>query len=145
MKEKVLAEEFFSNGKNCAQSVLMAFGDRINLSAEQTFAIASGFGGGIAKNGEVCGAVSGAVMVIGLLNGKPGDNPEEAKARVAKITDQFIEEFKVRQQSIICRELIEGVDLKTSEGQNKWADKNMHKYNCLPAVTTAVEILKKLV
>ena len=139
------AKEYFLKGKNCAQAVLMTFADRAGLSEDEAFALASGFGGGIAKQGEVCGAVSGAAMVLSLIYGKPGNDPEAAKVLAEEKVDAFIKEFKTRKSSIICRDLIDGLEIGDADDRKEWADKNMKTYSCLPAVTTAVEILNDLV
>lgn len=81
-------------GKNCSQAVLMAYADQLGLTDEAAFSLAAGFGGGIARNGEVCGAVSGAVMVLGMIHGQPGDDPEKAKEETAVKVNEFIVAFK---------------------------------------------------
>ena len=69
MERGKLAERNFKDGCNCTQAVLLAFSDRTGLDAETAMRIASGFGGGMARMREVCGAVSGMFMAAGLILG----------------------------------------------------------------------------
>ena len=139
-----LAGELFKTGNNCAQSVLLTYAEKLGLDSQTAFSLTTGFAGGFAKHGEVCGAVSGAVLVLGMVYGQPGDKPEEAKERVERKVNDFLEEFKSRHSSMLCRDLIDGLILRTPEGKSEWVDKNMHETKCLPAVKTAVEILETL-
>lgn len=75
-----LAYQYHKKGYNCAQSVLMSFQDVAGLSEKQCLAIASGFGAG-AGTGELCGALTGAIMVLDLLTQTDTENAVEAKKR----------------------------------------------------------------
>ncbi len=122
----------------------MAFADKLGIDQDAAFSLAAGFGGGIASIGDVCGAVTGATMVLGVIYGQPGDDPDESKEETARKVNEFLAEFKTRQGSITCRELIDGIDLLKPEGRQEWADKNMHERTCLPAVQTAVKIIEEM-
>ena len=100
------AKNNFLNGMNCAQSVLGAFCDRCGLDRNTAMKLASGFGGGIARQREVCGAISGICMAADLIRG-PGEGTDKAAkdehyAFIRGLCDAFREETG----SIICRELI---------------------------------------
>ena len=100
------AKNNFLNGKNCAQSVLCAFCDRCGLDRDTAMKLASGFGGGIARQREVCGAISGMCMAADLIRG-PGEGEykaakDEHYAFIRRLCDAFREETG----SIICRELL---------------------------------------
>ena len=106
MDHSYKAAELFMNASNCAQAVTVAFCDVTGL--DETFAakISSGFGGGMGRMREVCGAVSGMLMVAGLLYGydTPGDDVSKKAhyARVQELAGQFRQEVG----SIVCREIL---------------------------------------
>jgi C_GCAxxG_C_C family probable redox protein len=109
MTREERARENFLKGYNCAQAVLLAFEDKLGLPVDtDTLArLAAPFGGGMGRLREVCGAVSGMLMVDGILRGysdaEAKDEKTETYARVQKLAARFREECG----SIICRELIE--------------------------------------
>ena len=90
---------------NCAQSVLLAFADKINVPSEELFKLAAGFGGGMGQGQATCGALCGAAMVVGYLHTKEGELSKMAAGRV-------LEQFKKRVGSITCQE-IKGLDTGT--------------------------------
>jgi len=141
MNKKEKASEYFGSGLNCAQSVLAAFADELGLDKNQIFKLASGLGGGLAKNGHVCGAVNGAIMVLGLKYAGESNNPGEINGPAIAKANQFIAKFKEINGSINCRELLDGVDLLTEEGQAEWTSRNLHDVTCTPVVQKAVEII----
>ncbi|MBQ7801244.1 MAG: C_GCAxxG_C_C family protein [Oscillospiraceae bacterium] len=106
MDHKMKASELFTQGYNCAQAVAAAFSDVTGLDEQFSARMASSFGGGMGRMREVCGAVSGMLMVLGLLYGydDPGDNAgkRELYGEVQQLAGQFREEAG----SIICRELL---------------------------------------
>lgn len=101
-----LAKHYFTEGYNCSQAVLLAFADDLGIDKKTAVMISSGFGGGMGRMREVCGAVSGMFMVIGMKYGY--DNPKnfEAKRELYKKIQEIAEEFKKENGSIICRELL---------------------------------------
>lgn len=104
------AKNNFLNGLNCAQSVLVAFCDVIKMDREQALRISSSFGGGMGRLREVCGAVSGSFMVAGLIFSKAEQTTSEKGAHYALIQD-FAKRFIQKNGSIICRELLAGVEV----------------------------------
>ena len=106
MDRQIRAAQYFLDGYNCAQAVLAAFSDVTGLSPEHSARMASSFGGGMGRMREVCGAVSGMLMVTSLLYGydpTAGDEVKKAHyALVQKLAGQFREEVG----SIICREIL---------------------------------------
>jgi len=99
------ALELFACGYNCAQSVLGVFSDELGLSREMAFKIASGFGGGM-RQGEVCGAVTGALMAIGLKEGFYEQGDVAGKAHIAEKTVAFEAMFEEKYGSILCKQLL---------------------------------------
>ena len=100
------AKENFTNGANCAQAVLCAFANRCGLDRETAMKLASGFGGGLARQREVCGAVTGMTMAADLICG-PGEGTDKAaKDAHYALIRELCDEFRAETGSIICRELL---------------------------------------
>lgn len=106
MDHCLYAAELFCQGYNCAQAISVAFGDVTGLTPEYAAKMASSFGGGIGRLREVCGAVSGMVLVAGILYGYDQPNPEQQKAHYARI-QELTGKFKEQVGSIICREILQ--------------------------------------
>ena len=98
-----LAQRYFREGYNCAQSVLLAFGDLTGLEEDVAAKLASSFGGGLGRMREVCGAVSGAAMVLGALYG--GDDHKDKTAAYTEVR-KFADVFREHHGTIVCRELL---------------------------------------
>ena len=101
-----LARGYFRDGYNCCQSVLLAFKDVIGLPQETIASLSAGFGGGMGRLREVCGAMSAAVFMAGVIT--PSSDPSNHAERTANyaLVQQFAASFKEAQGSIICRELL---------------------------------------
>lgn len=130
----------FSEGFNCAQSVLLPFAGTHRLSRISAMKLASPFGAGIGRLGGTCGAVTGAIMASGLRHGhtKAADlqGKEEAYRRARDIVHRFVG----RNGSITCRDLL-GCDLGTPEGAQIAKERDFHHTRCPKFVRDAVEIL----
>lgn len=135
-----MADKFFNANHNCSQSILGAFAQQYGLKAETADRLASAFGGGMARHGDTCGAVCGALMVIGLAYGA---STPEAKEKVYALAQEFMRRFKEKHGSHYCRDLI-GADISTPEGLEK-ARQNPDTHNVCPSlVHDAALILKSL-
>ena len=138
------AKNNFLNGMNCAQAVLCAFCDRCGLDRDTALKLASGFGGGIARQREVCGAISGICMAADLIRG-PGEGADKAAkdehyAFIRGLCDAFREETG----SIICRELL-GLAPKQSDSPVSEARTAAYyrKRPCAELVALAAKILSE--
>ncbi len=131
----------FEKEFNCCQAVLSTYGPRFGLDRELALKLAAGFGGGIGHQGETCGAVTGAIMVIGLK--AFGTRDEDSSEKTYGLTDQFLERFKARHGSILCRELL-GCDISTPQGLQAARDKGLFKKRCPNFVRVSAEILEEL-
>ncbi len=102
------AVELFEGGYNCAQAVTVAFADLLGMEEKRAAAMASSFGGGMGRMREVCGAVSGMLLVAGILYGydTPGDDSVK-KAHYQRV-QQLAGQFRLEAGSIICREILDG-------------------------------------
>jgi C_GCAxxG_C_C family probable redox protein len=129
----------FDSGYCCAESVLKAVADEMNIQSDLIPAIASGFCGGISRTRGMCGAVSGAIMAINMIKGRqlPDQSQEENYQAVQKLLTSFREEFG----SLNCYDLIE-CDLATPEGQEAFEKNNLHKH-CTAFVQKATELVLK--
>ncbi len=106
MDREYQAAKLFTEGYNCAQAVIMVYSDLIGLDEKTCARLSSSFGGGMGRMREVCGAVSGMLMVAGLLYGY--DGPEEGeikKAHYARV-QEMAEKFRAEAGSIVCREIL---------------------------------------
>jgi C_GCAxxG_C_C family probable redox protein len=136
------AVERFRKGFNCSQAVLSSYGEQFGLECDKAFKVATGFGGGM-RMGGTCGAVSGAFMVLGLKYGNTTAEDKKAKAKTYTKVEQYTNRFKVRNDSVTCRELL-GCDLTTPEGMKEAKDKGLFSTICPKIVQDAVEILEEI-
>ena len=99
------AAEYHNKGFNCAQSVFAALGEYTKWDESQALAVATGFGGGV-RSGEICGAISGAVMALGVMFPHLKENDAEGKEQTAKPAVRCVSECRKRLGAVTCRELI---------------------------------------
>lgn len=133
----------FKKGFSCSQALVSAYGPDFGLEDEYALRISSPFAGGIGNMGETCGAVTGALMVLGLLTGKAGVEDEKTIEEIQRTVKRFIEEFKARNGSVTCRELL-GCDISTGRGMTEAQLKGLFHRRCPMFVRDAAEIIEKL-
>ncbi len=123
--------------------MLSTYGKRFGLDREAAMHVAGVFGAGMARTGRTCGAVTGALMVIGLQHAKtrPDDNDERELAYA--LAQEFMEKFQERNRTLLCRDLL-GVDVSTPEGMAEVREKNLFYTVCPRFVRDAAEILEEL-
>jgi C_GCAxxG_C_C family probable redox protein len=139
-----LAVSKFLEGYNCAQAVLCAFGPDLGLEAEVALKVATGLGAGMARRGEVCGALTGGIMALGLKHGRGEGQDRSATERTYEKTQELMARFTRRHGSCLCRVLLEGCDLRTEEGQRRFQDRDLLLKTCLPCVRSVVQDLTEL-
>ena len=143
MKKREIGENYFKQGYNCSQSVVLAFIDEIGLDKEQALKIASSFGGGIGRQREVCGAVSGMMICLGALKGYSSPDNHTEKAEYYALIQNLCNKFKEINGSIVCRELL-GLTTKSSDPTpEQRTDAYYKKRPCASLVGDAIEILEK--
>jgi C_GCAxxG_C_C family probable redox protein len=120
------ATDRFARGLNCSQAVFSAFAPRLGLSDELALKLASPLGAGLARQGQVCGALTGALMVLGLQYG--GANPEDKETNY-QIAEEFVSNFKKRYGAILCRELL-GLDISTPGGLQAARERHLFTTIC---------------
>ncbi len=140
MDHRELAGELFVNGSNCAQAVVVAFCDVTGLEPEFAARMCSSFGGGMGRMREVCGAVSGMLMVAGLLYGysDPGPGDVNKKAHYRLVQD-LAARFRERAGSIVCREILK--DPPSDPAPTPRTAEFYKVRPCTRMVMTAAEIL----
>lgn len=136
-----LAAEKFASGYNCAQAVLLAFCDRTLLDETTAAKLTSGFGGGIGRLREVCGAANGAFMVISLLYGDGGVAPRERKGELYARIQDFATRFKAHNGSYICRELLSGITADHAPIPDQRTAEYYKKRPCAEIVRDAADML----
>jgi C_GCAxxG_C_C family probable redox protein len=134
----------FGQGFNCAQAVLAAFSERYGLDRTTAKKLATAYGGGMASSGATCGAVTGALMVIGLAHGRTEIADMAARARTYALTRQLWKEFQDLHGSIACRELL-GVDISTPEGTKAAQQAGLFRELCPCLVRDAAAIVARIV
>ena len=143
MTKSQLAKQFFKEGANCSQAVLCAFAKECGLTEKDAMRIASGFGGGMGRMREICGAVSGMTLVANLLYGNTDPADKAAKDRHYALIQQLAKAFQEQNGSIICRELLElnktGADTPVSEERTK---EYYQKRPCADLVEMAAQIVE---
>ena len=132
-------------GYNCAQAVFFSMSGAVRVDPNTALRLASGFGAGMGRKQEVCGAVSGGIMVIGAKYGR-GEHEDRAVTEVAyQKTRELMDRFAERHGTVICRKLLGGCELMTSEGQEQFKARSLLNTTCKPCVASVVEILENIV
>jgi C_GCAxxG_C_C family probable redox protein len=140
---KDAARKLFNKGLNCAQSVLAAKSDLTGLSVTDSLKIATGFGAGMAKMQQTCGAVTGAYMVIGALHGRINPDDEASRDKTYSLIEDFSKRFIELHGSLNCRELL-GVDLQNKEGLEEAEREGYFQSRCAKFVEDAENILDEI-
>ena len=135
------AKKQFEKGFSCAPAVLSTYSEQLGLGKALALKIACGFGGGIGRMGRTCGAVTGAVMVIGLKNGQVDLADEESRQKTHELIKKFIDKFTALHGSIECRELI-GYDLSKSSDLESARESGVFQNKCPSFVYDSARILE---
>lgn len=134
------ALELFKNGYNCSQSICAAFGPEAGLSRELGLAVAAPLGAGLGRSGEVCGAITGALLVLGARHWRDDLEVNEAKERVYGRVQKLLRAFKAAHGTLICRELV-GQGLRTPEELAAANEKGVFQRTCAPIVHEVAQLL----
>ena len=136
------AVAMFEDSFNCSQAILATYGPQHGLSQLDGLRVGCGFGGGM-RRAETCGAVTGALMVLGLRYGPKNPQDKSAKETVYAHVIDFCSRFESRCGSITCRDLL-GCDLSTLEGKQQAVATDLFKTVCPKMVEAAAEILEQI-
>ena len=135
MNRSEKAEALFRSGCNCAQAVFTAFADEFGMDEELARRVSCGLGGGVGRMREVCGAVTGAALVLGMRLG-----PEKTAAYPA--VQDFCAKFREACGSIVCRELLEGTGATQAGAPEARTDEYYRKRPCVELVKLAAALLE---
>lgn len=138
MKHGEKAMELFTRGYNCAQAVAVAFSDVTGLNEKDSARMVAGFGGGVGRLREVCGAVSGMVFVLSYLYGYDEPNPQAQKVLYEEVQG-LAEQFRAQNGSIVCREILKNPP--TDPAPSPRTAEYYAKRPCARMVYTAAQLL----
>jgi len=134
---------FRDDGFNCAQAVLSTYAAELGLSRAAALRLAAPFGSGMACRGETCGAVTGALMVLGLAHGNERGDDEAGQARSYALAERFLDRFRALHGTIRCRDVL-GCDVSTPEGRAAAREQRLYEERCPICVRDAARILDTL-
>ncbi|TFG09697.1 MAG: C_GCAxxG_C_C family protein [Promethearchaeota archaeon] len=143
MNNVTKAVTIFMKGFRCSQAILSTYGAQFGLQPELALKLASPFGSGMGSLGNTCGAVTGAIMVLGLKYGNTKLNEIKKKEKAYEVVREFVKRFTSRNGTILCRELL-NCDLSTPEGRNMAIEKNFFIDLCPKFVQDSAEIHEEI-
>jgi C_GCAxxG_C_C family probable redox protein len=144
MNKPELASEYLKKGYNCAQSVIKAYAGDVGMNEEDAVKMASVLGGGIGRTGHICGAVSGAALVIGMKFGSTDNTAKHARTKAYQKAKELLEKFDAQNKSILCNDLL-GYDISTDEGLKQARASGVMVQKCPKLVFSAAKILESII
>lgn len=140
---KLQAKQNFESGYNCAQSVFLTYAKDFEIDDDMALKLSSSFGGGMGRLREVCGAVSAIFMLAGLKYGYTDNKNDELKAKHYELIQCMAKEFKKRNGTIICRELL-GLDGEDNPIPSKRTAQYYLERPCEKFIQDACEIFESV-
>ncbi len=134
------AEALFLQGYNCAQAVSHACTADCGVPAELVVKLATGFGAGMGRTQETCGAVTGAILALGLRGGRALGEDKTRTEETYRDVQALLRDFAALHGSCLCRELLGGCDLRTPEGQREFKERGYLTRRCAEYVKTAAAL-----
>jgi len=144
MNKSEIASEYMRKGFNCTQSIIKAYASEVGMKEEDAVRMASALGGGVGRNGHICGAVSGAALIIGMKFGTTDPANFQAKEIAYNKTNELLEKFREENKSILCKELIP-YDMKNPEELKKAREAGVFDKQCPLYVSSAGRILESII
>ena len=138
------AGRLFREGYNCAQAVCCAFCDRTGMTEAEAARLSSSFGGGMGRLREVCGTVSGALLVLGIVKGYDDPADPQAKAAHYRLVQEYARRFREKNGSIVCRELLAGVPVTPGGTPEERTPDFYARRPCLRLAREAAGILEEM-
>ena len=143
MNHKEKALEYYGKKFHCSQAILAAFEEECGLTEKQALKMGACLGSGMRK-GEVCGACTGALVVLGALYGQYDQNDLESRLLANEVNDKMMNRFKEVCGSYICNDLLK-CDISTKEGVQYAIDNKLFTEFCPQMVANAVDILEQII
>ena len=138
------AIETFRSGLNCSQAVFTAYSEKLNYDNDLALSVSCGFGGGMGRLQETCGAVTGSFMVLGVHTCKRHTDNKTRKEETYKMVQEFSKQFKQINGTTDCIDLLR-VDLKTEEGNQIAKEKNLFGTVCEKCISDSIRIIDDLI
>lgn len=139
----MLVPDIFPEKYNCAQTVLRMILVEKDIYFPEVPWVAAGFGGGIGRRGEMCGAITGAIMAIGILHSQEFKDPAKHRGTTYNSVQEFIDKFSKKHDTSICNDLI-GIDITNPEQRKQASESGTFKTICPPFVETAIQIVLEM-
>jgi C_GCAxxG_C_C family probable redox protein len=133
----------FNSGFSCSQALLSTYCEDFGMGREDALKVSCAFGAGMGRIAETCGAVTGAFMVLGLKYGKFKADDEASKEKTYALVGEFARQFKARNGTIVCKELL-GADMSTPEGMKYAKEHKLASKLCPKFVRDASEIVEEM-
>jgi C_GCAxxG_C_C family probable redox protein len=134
----------FQGGFNCAQAVFTAYSEELNFDKEMALNISCGFGGGMGRMQEKCGAVTGAFMALSIYSGMKYPNNIDKKEKSYPLIREFNEQFKLLNKSTQCKEIL-NCDIQDPEGHKYAVENNLFGTICRKCVIDAISIVDTII
>ncbi|PKN76694.1 MAG: hypothetical protein CVU52_03600 [Deltaproteobacteria bacterium HGW-Deltaproteobacteria-10] len=144
MKKYELAAGYMKSGFNCAQAIIKAYADEVGINQEDAVRMASALGGGVGRNGNICGAVSGAALIIGMKFGTTDPVNFPAKEKAYNKTNELMDRFATENKSVLCKELIP-YDMKDPQELKKAREAGVFVKQCPLYVLSSGRILESII
>ncbi len=143
MSKSEQAVSLFGNGYNCAQAIIKVFGEDLGIDDQTAKTMGRPLGGGFGHLGEMCGAVTGAAMVLAHSSAIP-DDEQEARRETDSLVQALATDFKTRNGCLTCRELL-GAEIGTKEGMKEITEEELVGKRCPGFVKDAANFVEKLI
>lgn len=144
MNHSDIAVNQFKKGYNCAQSVLYSYAEHLNISGDTALRISCGFGAGMGRTQEVCGAISGGILVLNHIYGR-GENEDKQKQELTYLkVRELIQKFEIKYGTVNCKSLLDGCELLTTEGKEKFQSNHLIE-KCYEYVEYTVKLLDEII
>jgi C_GCAxxG_C_C family probable redox protein len=144
MNKSEIASGYMKKGYNCAQSIMKAYASEVGMNEEDAIRMASVLGGGVGRNGHICGAVSGAALIIGMKFGTIDPVDFLAKEKAYNKANELLEKFSAENKSVLCKELIP-YDMKNPAELKKAREAGVFVKQCPLYVLSAGRILESII
>ena len=144
MNKSEIAAGDMKKGYNCAQAIIKAYAGDVGVNEEDAVKMASALGGGVGRNGHICGAVSGAALIIGMKYGTTDPTDFQAKETAYNKTSELLKRFSAENKTVLCKDLI-SYDLKNPEELKKAREAGIFQKKCPLFVASAGKILESII